>query len=352
MSFLSSVFGGPKAFALDCSDMAIQLLEVQGHGSNLHATSHRHITIPDGLISNGVIMDQKAVSEILQKLVAEASPEPPKSRKVVAELPESQTFMHHFSIASDTPKNDIQEAVLEQVAKTMPINLDSFAWDFQILSKTSTSIEILFAAAPAEIAASYEQTLMLAGLDLEVLEPESMALTRSLIHPDALKDGSCVSVIDIGGRGTSIILVDQNGLRLSVTRPEGGQSITQRIAKKLKLTEKEAERRKCEKGLSDVALRPAIIDALEPIVAELQRAREYYERMSGQPVNRLVLAGGSSRLRGIAEEFQNQLSLPTELGTPPIAIDRVDPQELAVVSGLAMRACTLVPGINFIVPAT
>lgn len=351
MSFFPLAIGRPKAFALDFSDMTVQLLEVHGHNHGLRATSQRHLNIPDGLIENGVILDQQAVAEILQKLVAESQPEPPKSKKVVAELPESQTFIHHFSIPIDTPKNEFQDAVLQQVGNTMPINLDEFAWDLQILHRSTTSIEVLFAAAPAEIAASYEQTLLLAGLELVVLEPESMALSRALISPDALKNGACVSVLDLGGRGSTLIFEDQAGLRLSVTRPEGGRSISQHIAKKLKVTEKAAEQRKCEKGLEDPELKPAIQEALAPIIEEFQAASEYYQQINGQPVSQLVLAGGTSRLKGLSEELQEKLGIPVGLGIPPIAIDGVDPQQLAVLSGLAMRASSLLPGINFIVPA-
>ncbi len=349
---LFSFFGGkPKAFAIDFSDIALQLLEVNGTGHNASVVSYKRLEIPDGIFEHGVIKDQAKAVEVIQKLVASATPKPPNTRNIVAELPESLTFLHHFSIPASTDKRDLSEAVLEQVAGSMPFNIDEYAWDFQILEKNGDSYEVLFAAARADVVATYEQTLALAGLELLALEPESLSIARALL-PQAQTKKSLVAFIDIGGKDTTIVFADTIGIRLSITRPEGGRFLTESIVKKLKINEKLAEQRKCAKGLKDKALIPAITDVLEPLIDEFKQALAYEQRVLNLPLGSIVLAGGGSRLIGLPEYLHEALSVPVQLGTSSIVIKNADPQELITISGLAERAHSLLTGINFIVPPT
>lgn len=348
MFSLSSFFGRPKAFALHFSDTDMHLLELRGANHQATVTSCRRGEIPPGLIENGIILDQKALAELIQKTVTETQPKPPATKRVVAALPEAHAYSHHFSIPLETPKDDFQEEVLRQVQETMPLNLDEHAWDFQVLKKTDKVYEVLFSAAPADIAAAYEQTLLLAGLELTILEPESLSLMRALVRPPMLTEGAIV-IVDMGGRATTFLFIDQTGLALSIMHPHGGNDLTQVIAKKNKITEKTAEEHKREKGLADKSAGAAIRDALKPMQEEFTKARAHYQKISGRTVTQVLVTGGSSKLTGIAEEFQASWGLPASIAAPPLSIKGADPARIITVSGLAMRASGLLPGINFIV---
>jgi type IV pilus assembly protein PilM len=347
---LFSLFGGkPKAFALDFSDMALQLLEISGTGHGASVLSYKRMEIPDGIFERGLIKDQAKAIEVIQKLVTSASPKPPNTRNVVAELPESLTFLHHFSIPVTTDKHDLSEAVQEQVAASMPFTIDEYAWDFQVLEKNTESYEILFAAARADIVATYEQTLTLAGLNLLALEPESLSIARALL-PQSLAKKSLVLFLDFGGKTTDIIFSDAAGIRLSISRPEGGRFLTETIVKKLKINDKLAEQRKCTKGLKDKALMPAITSVLDPLIEDIKQAIAYEQRVMKLPIDNIVLAGGGSRLPGLPEYLHAALTIPVQLGMPSLSIKNIEPQELITISGLAERAHSLLTGINFIVP--
>ncbi|HAZ64660.1 MAG TPA: hypothetical protein DCZ72_13775 [Armatimonadetes bacterium] len=92
-------------------------------------------------------------------------------------------------------------------------------------------------------------------------------------------------------------------------------------------------------------------EVLEPVVRDLAqevaRSLEYYQSQNeGAIIDRVVLAGGTARMEGLAEFFEAELHLPTATGRPLEGItlakgvgEDVDADEalLAVAVGLAMR---------------
>ena len=71
-----------------------------------------------------------------------------------------------------------------------------------------------------------------AGLNLRALELENAALIRSLIGNDL----SPVAIVNIGGRSTSILIVDGGFERVSHNYEVGGFEITKSISRSLNVS--------------------------------------------------------------------------------------------------------------------
>ncbi len=351
MSFLSSLFRNSRSFGLDVSDTSIQLLSVaRTSGAQTKASSWLHMDIPEGLIEDGIILDQEGLAEVLRRVHADAKPHPPRTKRVVVGLPDTQTFIHHFSVAPNIKSEELENEIIRQVNASIPINLDDYAWDFKVISKHSHAYEVFFAAAPATVVEAYEQTFALAGLELVVLEPESLALATALGRPQALQPGKGMGIIDMGGRSTTIAFADQTGLRFSVTRPEAGAFITKQIVDKLKISKLAADQRKTQKGFKDKALAPLVESAVEPVIQEFQHAAAYYEQSTKQTLSHIVFCGGSSLLPGLTEFMQEKLGLPFKRPEPSVTADELEPERLVVAAGLATLAARDTSEINFIIP--
>lgn len=349
MSFLSSILRQPQGFALDFADGAIHLLEVKGKGAR-NVTAWANAEIPPGVMEDGLILDPPACAEAIRQAYASTLPHPPRTRNVVAELPESQTYLAHFILDRSLRKKALEEAAFQQGERTIPVDFEEYVWDYQVLQTSSTMHEILFAAAPRALVRAYEQTLELAGLKLQVLELESLALTRALVEPSALEGDSAVVVLDIGGRTTLMALLDAAGLRFSLTLPIAGQALTRAIAESLDLSEEEAEKLKIKRGFSDKAAAHALRTALQPVEEELQRMCAEYTLGYGRKAQKVILAGGSSALPGLERELGDKIGLPVACGTVPYTVKGVKPSQMAVVSGLAARAARSAEGLNFLLP--
>jgi type IV pilus assembly protein PilM len=87
----------------------------------------------------------------------------------------------------------------------------------------------------------------------------------------------------------------------------------------------------------------------EEVMAEIQRSFEFYLASAGdEPIERLYLSGGSSRIKGLSQVLASRLKLPVELLNPfrridiPekfFAVDYVHDMGpmAAVAAGLALR---------------
>ena len=82
----------------------------------------------------------------------------------------------------------------------------------------------------------------------------------------------------------------------------------------------------------------------EQIVIEVKRSLRYYVKEAGNSdFRKVLLVGGSAKLKGLPEYLQEQLNIPTEVFNPFVSLelpeklkDKKDPQ-LALAIGLAMR---------------
>ncbi|MBU0999576.1 type IV pilus assembly protein PilM [Patescibacteria group bacterium] len=341
------MFGKPKAFGLDLSDDALYLMEVKGESAG-SVTSAAHFELSSGIVEDGKILDQEKLVEILRNAYVGAQPESPHKNNVVLGLPESQTYIGHFSISKEISKKELLDEVYAEAGDNMPIDLENAAWDYEILVTTENSYEILFAAASAEIVEDYEHAMNLAGLDLKVLEPEALALSRSLIKLSDLEADQGVAILDIGARTSNLQFVDKLGLQLSLAIPVAGNHFTTAIAEYLKIKVDQAEANKRAKGFSDARQAKVLRSTISHIVNEFEEARNYYEAKTVRKVTDVVLCGGSSAMPGIDAELQKLFGVAVSLGAPPFAMLDLQPHQIAAVSGFAMRARAMSPGINFI----
>jgi type IV pilus assembly protein PilM len=94
-----------------------------------------------------------------------------------------------------------------------------------------------------------------------------------------------------------------------------------------------------------------VVDAITPIlgdlVTELRRSLDYFRGNSGHGVERMILCGGTARLRGLDRFLSEQLGIPVSIGDPLRSVNitaKVDPKYAQEVSplfsvslGLAVR---------------
>ena len=124
--------------------------------------------------------------------------------------------------------------------------------------------------------------------------------------------------------------------------------------KQKKISFEEAEKFKIEHGLKDdddktdgsslLALDITEKTAVEMIVQEVKRSIRFYVKEAGNSdFRKLMLVGGSAKLKGLPEYIADQVKLDTEVYNPFVNLEKPekfqqkqDPQ-LALALGLAMR---------------
>jgi type IV pilus assembly protein PilM len=283
-------------------------------GGRAHLTGYSRVSIPPR--STQRLQDgKKILAEALRKAFQEARPHPIQTTNVVSGLPESNVFTTVIQV----PPMDLSEmaqAVPLEAMKYIPMPLDNLNIDFQPLApNTSGTIDVLVVAAPKSLVERYVNIFESAGLNLFALETKPIANSRSLLSQT---DKDTVLIVDIGAEGTGLTLFDNRVIRFTTSLPQGGNIFTKSIAKKLSISEEDAEARKIKYGVSrqDLDIADAIDADVQEIIVETKRAINYFEERSSKDkqVEEIRLCGGAALTPALAEMIAKKTGKPTNLG--------------------------------------
>ncbi len=275
----------------------------------------------------------------------------------VAALPSYTVFTSIISLPLMTRK-ELNAAVRWEAKKFVPMPIDDLVLDWKLLKerpapntpteKSPKNLRVLITAAPKTLVQRYNAVFKAAGLQIVALDTEAFALERAMIGTDP----SSVMIVDIGAAATDIaILVDGVPL-VNRSINVGGDTITDAIAKNLNVDRDRAEQFKRDFGLSigannAVQVPKTIEFVLGSILNEIKFVlNNLYRAQNPNPVEKIILAGGSAFLLNLPAYLEKTLSLKTFIGDPwARVIHPVDLKPLlqeigprfAVSIGLAMR---------------
>lgn len=280
-----------------------------------------------------------------------------KSRDVIAAIPSFSTFATVIEMPY-LSEEDLAKAIPFEARKYVPIPLDEVVLDWSIvgivdqpsapikeIKGKGTTVEVFLAAVPKDETARYQRIMQQAGLSLSALELENAGLIRALLGNDL----SATAIVNIGGRSSSIVIVNKGYERLSHNYEIGGFEITKSIARALNVSLEKAEDLKRKLGLTDSnenIIKESMVSLVDMIIFETKKTISGYEESRNQKVSRVVLVGGIVNMPNFVNYFKQRLGrevfvgnvfsrliYPTEL-TPVV-------QELsnnfAIATGLAMR---------------
>ena len=177
-----------------------------------------------------------------------------------------------------------------------------------------------------------------AGVQVDDIVLESVASATSVLADQERMQG--VALVDIGGSTTSVAVYDEGSVAHTACLPIAGSHLTHDLARVLRCPWESAEELKCNHGAAFADLTQhnesveiqafgtqtrksvALIhvceilqarseEILEMVALELKRAG-YLDKIAAG----LVLTGGSSQLRGLAEVAEARLGIPARVGKP------------------------------------
>ncbi|MDE1970095.1 MAG: pilus assembly protein PilM [Patescibacteria group bacterium] len=197
--------------------------------------------------------------------------------------------------------------------------------------------------------ALYEELAMRTGLKLKSIESETLSLVRVLRHNTTLS-GRTIGVLDIGTYSTNIVVIRNGFVVMNRGLDSGGGDITRSIARGLGVDGIRAETIKKTQGLHYVAEQAAVYQliyfALDFILEEAKRVFAMYATKFSEPIDEIILVGGSSSLREIEHYLADKLQIKTSVlrslhpFTTRGAVTLADSasSELVVALGAALKA--------------
>lgn len=287
------------------------------------------------------------------------------------------------------PEDELKKALQWEAEEYIPFRLNEVNIDSMILGEVDdgdhAKMDVLLVSAKKDLVEEHVSIIREAGLEPRIVDVDSFAFLNCFeanYNPGA---DECLALINIGNSMTSINIYGHGRTRFSRDIPIGGDTITTAIRSRLNCSWTEAERLKLEIGAPNAQRSSQSGDSSQPnslldnirgtieglsgaggdskestasvavgtilnnLISEARRSVEFFEsQYRGQNVGRVVLGGGTARLRNLTEYFGSELRLPVEIIDPlkrvhvgsriPNAeqIDRIRHQ-LGVSIGLGIR---------------
>ena len=318
------------------------IFELQGNSNSAGSTSENWQSILK-------LSDEDIASEI-KELLSKAKI---GSIDVIASIPSFSTFATVIEMPY-VSNEDLARALPFEAKKYVPIPLDEVVLDWSIVgtndsgktgSVKPSTVEVFLAAVPKEETMRYQKIMKNAGLRLQALELENSSLIRVLLGNDL----SPTVIVNIGGRSTSIVIVNRGYERVSHNYEIGGFEITKAISQSLSVSLEKAEELKRRFGLiktDENIINESMVSLIDMMIFETQKTISNYEEAKRDKIVNVVLVGGLANIPGFADYFRNKLNRDILVGNSfsrliyPSDLEPIVPElssTLSVAIGLGMR---------------
>jgi len=339
---------------VDIGTSSIKIVELTKRGSGkIELTNYGEFFAGDEstIYSSSVRLSAKKSSDIIKQIMSAAHME-------AGDMAMSIPVFSGFSTVITLPKmsdSELERAVIYEAKKYVPLPLSEVQFEWVKLNEND-KINILIVAVTSELINRYYEIAKLTGLNLLYLELDTFSLARSLTGKETYGDGRILPdkgthenstaslIIDIGSRNTILSIIENGWPIFTRTVEVSGYEFSRLLGSALGVDFSRAEAMKKASGVDAGA--EVILPLLDSIFLEGRRLIEEYASKNKININKVILSGGTARMRGITKYAAKTIGLEAVLGFPFDGM--IYPRELdatlrgigpsfSVAAGLALR---------------
>lgn len=241
---------------------------------------------------------------------------------VYCAMPGESVSVHHIVLPLSAVKK-AAEVLRFELDELLPYDVEDAVFDFVEISRTQQEITYLVAAVPGK-----RVSAMLANLNEVNIDPAEISVAP-LCYAAYLEEIDAVSgptaVIDMGHLRTNIVIAgDKQFTSRTVLR--GGHELSDKLAQAGEAKYAKGNSFKEQEGLTG-RVGEVVRDTLGLLIREIQQTFAGHIANGGAPIQKILLCGGSSKLRGVERFFHERLGVPVEVYKPAVFKDSVQPFE-------------------------
>ncbi len=314
-------------FGIDIGHASLKVMQLQRQSGKKPKVLGYGVSTyyPQNAISGGVIVNYEVLAHIIRELFSDRLIGNITTKRVACTVPTSHTFSRPMTLP---PLEDrqIEAAVKLEAEQYIPVPLENLYLDYDISRRDASGLDLLVVATPKNIVDSHIKFLESVGFEPVALEPTMNAAARLFGMADLTRAEASV-LIDFGSITTDVAVFDQT-MFVNSTVSGGSDTLTDLVAKKLKVIASEAYVIKSQYGIGPGAKTAAVLEAsqpiLEPLVREVRKIMRYYDEHAAnrhRKISQIITTGGGATLRGLNEYLSHELGVPSRRLDPWPNID-------------------------------
>jgi type IV pilus assembly protein PilM len=347
------LFGGSKSIVgLDIGSSSIKAVELKKAKGQIQVATLGVEPLATDIVVDSMIVDSGSVSGAISKLFNEHKI---KSKLVATSVSGHSVIVKKITLPTMSDA-ELSERINTEAVQHIPFDIADVHIDYQILTEDSgePQMDVLLVAVKKDKILNYTNVLNLAGKSPAVVDIDAFALQNCYEYNYEPSPGTTVALLNLGASVMNINIV--KGATPLFTRDVsvGGNQYTDSLQKELDLSFEDAEALKLGQKVGTVsedAKLPILQQVTEIIVLEIQKTFDFFRATAGgEHIERIFMAGGSSKVPGLIEALRQEFSMPVEVLNPfqrvsaaavggeEAAYIEQNPGQLAIAVGLALRS--------------
>lgn len=312
------------AIGLDIGATALRAAEVScdAKGHHVELVRYAEFPLPLNAVRDGEITDAATVVQGLRALWAKAGF---SSKDVIIGVGNQRVAVRPLNMPQ-MPLEQVQAALPFQVQDLLPMPVEDALLGYYPTASVagadgSAAFDGMLVAAARETVLNNLQVIEAAGLKPVVVDLAGFALLRIMAR-GALSGGT-VAFVDIGARGTSVVVATDGMPKFVRSLPNGAQDLTDAFARATGAPLEDAAQVLRTRGLAATesaeyqgAAGP-FGGSVRTLVDGIRNSIAFYASTSPTaPVTTVVLSGGGAFVPGLGQAIASTTRMRTVLGNP------------------------------------
>ena len=274
-----------------------------------------------------------------------------KTKNVALGLPAGKTFTSIVETAT-LPDKELRKSFKYELDKYVPMSIADAKADYIILGPSPNDpslTEVIVSSVAKDYAEMTMEMIEKTGLNIVAMEPEPLAMARSLNLPGAM---DATMIVDFGEKSTDLVITFKNHPRLVRSIPGGFDVLVKSVAASLNVRDDQARQFILKFGLAEDKVEGQVFrvlnSPLDSYASELAKSVRFFQtKYINGKVGGIVLSGFASMIPLFPEYIEAKTGIPTMKGNPWQAVRITEEQrqilspvinEFSVAIGLAERS--------------
>ncbi|MFH1724669.1 MAG: type IV pilus assembly protein PilM [Elusimicrobiota bacterium] len=357
----SILMGSSDVLGVDIGSYAVKVVSFKKVGEGLKLQAAGYLPIGAKADSSPEERQQQAINRLKAFLIEKSI----QIKHAATSISGNAVIVRYVKFPQLT-KDELRATLATEAEPFIPFDINDVQLGFHILNdiveEGQKKMETVLVAAKKEAVEARVQALEAVGLRPAIIDVDSFALEN--VNEQAADPQQTVGstlYLNIGHTVTNLSIIEDGVTRVVRDVFIAGNTFTKAIVKALQYEFPKAEEAKKANGLlidaeekekalqegnrDGLGVSQAVSGVLKDLVSELHRSVDFYLSQGPErSIGRIVLAGGSARMKNLAKFLTGELKVPVTvlnpfgfLTQPPAGVPEEVVPAMGVAVGLALR---------------
>ena len=321
-------------FSLDIGTNSMRIVQLSGdsqHGWALQKFAY--VPIDQKLTADSSDLGKKRLGEAILGAVNQAGI---RTKNIAIGIPATKTFTS--IVETETlPEKELAKTFKYELDKYVPMAMSDAKADYIVLGPSPNDpakTEVLVSSVAKDYAETTMEMIEKTGLNIIAMEPEPLAMARSLNMPGSI---DATMAVDFGEGSTDIVIMYKNQPRLVRSVPGGFSILVKAIANGLSVREDQARQFILKFGLDQNQVEGQVFKILgthlDNFASELTKSVRFFQtKYINGKVGGIVLSGYASMIPLFAEYIETKTRVPAMKGNPWQFVRTTEDQQRALMN--------------------